>query len=225
MTDIVIPLGTGSRHNNLEIRYCLRGIEQYLSDYAQIYIIGECPKWMKNVIHLPYKEDNRNPPDQNICLKILRACNLPCSDPFLFMNDDHYFLSDYSAATFPNYYCQTLTDMLQIRNSDPYGQRMLNTRNYLKSKGLKDFNFDIHFPILYKKQEFVDRVGSLNWNIRHGYVVKSLYGNYETEIEETWDCKVNNPTDDLKMFSSKPIMKPEIINFLKSKLPNPSKYE
>ena len=51
--DIVIPLGTGSRWQNNELRFALRSIEKYLTGYDKIFIIGECPSYLQNIIHIP----------------------------------------------------------------------------------------------------------------------------------------------------------------------------
>ena len=49
MIDVVIPLGTGSRWQDNELRYCLRSIEKNLSGVNEVVIVGEKPKWLTNV--------------------------------------------------------------------------------------------------------------------------------------------------------------------------------
>ena len=76
MTDILIPLGTGSRHDNLELRYCLRSIEKHLKGVGNIFIVGEKPEWIKNVIHIPFKDNPNNwNRARNIYDKILAGIN------------------------------------------------------------------------------------------------------------------------------------------------------
>src|SRR5688500_2320198 len=123
-TSIVIPLaanGFGSRNNDIELRYCLRSIETHLSGYGDIFLIVHKPKWVKNVMHIPAEDEQRTWwKERNIYRKILLACEDPrVSDDFLFMNDDHYLLSDFVAGEFPYYREGTISDYLG--RDDQYG--------------------------------------------------------------------------------------------------------
>ena len=53
--DVVYILGTGSTSNDNEIRYSLRSIEKYLIGFNVVYIVGECPKFLKGIIHLDFR--------------------------------------------------------------------------------------------------------------------------------------------------------------------------
>src|SRR6187431_2538921 len=96
LTDILIPLGKGSRHNDLELVYCLRSIEKHLKGVGNVFIVGESPERVKNCMHVSVKDSPNNwDRAKNIYRKIRRCCSLPdLSDNFLFMNDDHFLLSD-----------------------------------------------------------------------------------------------------------------------------------
>jgi hypothetical protein len=97
--------------------------------------------------------------------------------------------------------------------------------NYLIANKLPQYYYDIHFPIIYEKSKFVERVVSLPWN-KSSFVIKSLYGNYETEQEEIKDCKSDHiPFRSDKCFSTMPKVSLKIRNFLESYYPNPSRYE
>ena len=54
--DIVIPLGTESRWHDNELRFTLRSIEKHLTGYRNVIIVGWCPPWVQNVVHIK-KED------------------------------------------------------------------------------------------------------------------------------------------------------------------------
>lgn len=104
--DIVIPLGVGSLWQDNELRFCLRSISKYLTDYGQIFIIGDCPDFIQNIIHIPATDSIfRKDKDRNIFNKLMIACEQnEISESFLFMNDDHYLLSDLVASEIPYYY-------------------------------------------------------------------------------------------------------------------------
>ena len=51
--DIVIPLGSGSKHNNFELRMALRGIARFVRDPGQVYIVSDqLPEWVQNVMQV-----------------------------------------------------------------------------------------------------------------------------------------------------------------------------
>lgn len=105
-TSIVIPLSRADRWNHIELKYTLRGIEKHLSGYGDIFIIGAYPDWMKGGVHIP-ATDNEMVYDKqrNIFRKIMVACgDERVTERFLFMNDEHYLLKNYTAADFPYYY-------------------------------------------------------------------------------------------------------------------------
>lgn len=228
MIDVVYPLGNGSRWKNNELRYSLRSIEKYLSGFRNVYIIGEKPSFLQNVIHIPYP-DKHQIPDRNIMEKVLQACNHPyVSDPFIFFNDDHYLLSPFQADQFPYYYEGTLKQKQEKRGLDGYGLRLKNTYEYLKSKNLPILCYDIHTPILYRKQAFIDHVASVPWDTtKHGFVLKSLYANaIKAEGVELKDLKLSYaPPPKTKIMSSRPEVKIQLQRFFKEQFPKMSKFE
>jgi hypothetical protein len=85
--DVVYVLGTGSKWKNNELRFSLRAIEKNLTGYRDIYVIGENPGFLQNVIHIPYPDELPGNADGNIARKVLRACReKKLSDNFLFIN-------------------------------------------------------------------------------------------------------------------------------------------
>jgi hypothetical protein len=174
-TSIVIPLasnGFGSRWNDNELRYCLRSVQQYLTGYGEIFIIGKAPKWCKNIIEIPAPDDDKTYwKERNIYRKILKACeDSRVTKNFLFMNDDHFLLAPFEAGKFPNYYDGFLSD--HEGRSDQYGNTVRNTcevaHEYTRY-------FDIHAPIVYNKELFKYVFANVDWNRKYGYCIKSVY--------------------------------------------------
>jgi len=107
MIDLVYTIkANDSTWEDNELRYSLRSIEKYLSGVGQVFIIGDCPDFLTNVIHIPATdEENREWKDRNIYRKLLIACNdVRISENFLFVNDDHYLTQPFEAGKFPFYY-------------------------------------------------------------------------------------------------------------------------
>ena len=71
--DVVYVLGTGSNWDNNEIRFSLRSLAKNLKGMGRVFVVGERPAFLQNVIHIPAK-DEFNPnvnADGNIILKVL----------------------------------------------------------------------------------------------------------------------------------------------------------
>lgn len=239
MIDIVYALGSGSKWNDKEIRYSLRSVEKHLTNVRNVYIVGQCPDFLKNVIHFPYIDYHRWK-ETRIALKILNACHIKgMSDNFLFMNDDHFLISDYDAAEFPYYWKETLSATAQARRfEDAYRKSLTNTYGILTNKGLMSYNFDVHCPILYNKERFIEFYKKYDWETNYSFVIKSLYCNTERiKGERISDCKICSPLlnlDDLKdeikgrMFFSigdRVLQNDKMEELLKELYPDKSKYE
>jgi hypothetical protein len=190
MTSICIPLNNRSTQHNLELRYCLRSIEKYLSGVGDIFIIGHCPEWVQNIIHIPADEDPRNRfRDRNIMNKMLIACkDERVSDDFLMVHDDHFLLTRYEAGDFPYYHIGPMND-----GYGQYGYTKENTKNALSFAEWFN-NYDCHCPIVFNKQLFVQSMGMVDWSKWYGYCLKTLYCVMNgIEGERMEDIKIRMP--------------------------------
>lgn len=174
MIDVVIPLGNGSPLDNLELRYALRGIQKYLTGYRRVYIVGELPDFIHNVVHIPFKDTSKYK-QKNIMRKIQRACEEESlSKEFMMFNDDHFLLMEEEASEYPFYAHGMIEAEIKRCNGD-YKNSLINTLSVLKD--LSTWNFDCHQPIRYDKDQFVNIMSYYDWSVPHGYVIKSLYCN------------------------------------------------
>jgi len=225
MTDIVYALGHGSRWQNNEIRYSLRSLTQYLWNMGNVWIIGEKPDSMIHLEHIPYKEGDRAA--HNIKGKLELACrNSDISDNFLFVNDDHFLLSDYNAEMFPYYYNGEISDVIHGRASSYYGKICINAQNELKKKGKSTKYFDVHYPMLINKDKFLKTVSVADWS-GFGNLIKSLYANScDIEGVRITDCKSHNrPLESWKCFSTMPNLSDGVKDYLLRKFPEKTIFE
>lgn len=101
--DVVYILGSGSLCNNEEIRYSIRALETNMLDLRNIYIIGEDPKFLQKIKHIP-AHDSSNYKHINAYHKIILACKIEeLSDEFLLMNDDFFMTKEFLGSDFPFY--------------------------------------------------------------------------------------------------------------------------
>lgn len=237
------PLGGGSPWLNNELRYSLRSVEKHLKGVRDVYIVGEKPSWLKNVIHLPFV-DALMWKEINIFRKILHVSeHSDISQNFLFMNDDHFILSDFDAQNFPFYYKNTLDDAIARKYGEGrYKRALVNTRDALMKRGYTRYNYDGHCPIIYNRQNIIKLSNMYDWNpdnVGPGYVGKSLYGNtFEVKGEYSVDCKIHmqmypdeifNVIKDKKFFSiGNAILQPtpeDLTTVMEQLYPNKSKWE
>lgn len=183
MTDIVIPLGSGSIWGDEEeLKHALRSVEKHLNNVGKVIIIGKKPpKWITNITFL-YKEDEVGIAwkDRNIYSKILTACEASeVSENFLFMNDDHFLTMDFDLPYYPYYFRENdmISTIVANHKNIAWMTAIENTRKFLLSNGYDAKMYDTHTPIMYNKQAFVNSVSQADWNVPFGYGIKSLYGN------------------------------------------------
>jgi len=167
--DIIYPL-IKTNNDNLEFRYSLRSLKYF--KYDNIYIIWYKPKWIKNIIHIPYNDNKRKG------LNVIDKFNIACNDErisknFVWMNDDFFFLKEIE--TIPYFKLWNLKEYIKHLEKS-----WIKWNNYYQAMKdiLKFFpkweNFDTHTPIVYNKDKF-KQILEKYWNIRASK--RSLYCN------------------------------------------------
>lgn len=236
LVDIVIPYYVSGQ--GMELKYCLRSIEKYLTGVGHVVIVGEVPFWAQNVVNIPVRDEPRRMAyrERNIFQKIEAACRVQgITDNFLFMNDDHFLLAEYEAEQFPYYWYHTLKNVFVSKQGNPYAETVRHTIDIL---GESAAYYDIHCPIVYNKKKF-QKLANLYWDIEYGYCIKSLYAHLNylppevTPIME--DRKISRPVsyneavnyvDGRKWFSTgDKAVNPDLERFLRDLYPEKSKYE
>jgi hypothetical protein len=227
--DIILPIGTESRWQDNELRYALRSIEKNLTGYGKVFIVGWCPKWVTNVIHIK-KEDRAGKKQFSIYSKVAEAFRHPeCSDKAIMWNDDHFLMGKMDVADFRYWFDGTIDEWGQKAIGN-YKGAILNTAGLT---GLNRYYTDIHTPIVYQRAKYLELEG-LDWSKE--YVIKTAYtmnevGNFEFLADlkvnkampyEQWVGKINGR----KWLSIGPYgVCNGLTQLLREHFPTPSKYE
>jgi hypothetical protein len=177
-----------------DLKYCLRSIEKH-TDVDKVFIVGDKPKWVKNVIHIPHEKrnylDNRA---WDVWHKVYTAClDDRLSDDFVWFCDDHFLLEDIELDSFKarvsklpfNY--RTREGKVHKCSASDTGTdkiRYLAGRylsNKLKLRQVKDF--DLHCPMPLNKEKVIELSNRFPFQKKAvsgsaPYVLKSSYGNY-----------------------------------------------
>jgi hypothetical protein len=182
--DLVYPLGKGSVWNDNELRFSLRSVQQNMKNVGKIFIVGECPNWLKNVVHIPCVDVFKNNSDGNIITKVLEACKHEgLSDDFLFMNDDYLIMNPVDATKIPAYHKGDMATFDQEYWDKSFWRgRLLRTYKILKKMGHHTFHFDGHLPIIINKKLFPEIISQFNYHDNIGYCMKSIYANVAYKV-------------------------------------------
>lgn len=179
--DVVYVVGNGSRWKDNELRFSLRSITKNLSNIGKIFIVGQCPDYLKNIIHIQAWDifDPAVNADGNIITKVLAACeDKRLSETFLFINDDHLVIKPLNIADVPPFNkgrMDTYPDEYWKLNY--WRKRLQLTKDVLLAKNLPCFHFDCHTPILMNKHKFKKVATDFDYKTGIGLTMKSIYGN------------------------------------------------
>lgn len=189
-------------------------------------VVGECPKWLKGVLHIKHPDNYNLNKDARMLEKVKAACKHPdVSDQFVMCLDDTFLNADVSFSDIKGWHEGPILydaekdyqDHRSIgsKNEKPEPSRwfefVYNTGKALKEKGLPDNNFDrAHCPQPIDKKEFLSVVDQ--WDYMHNqYTVSNLYLN-SSEIFEGEDIRGKNG----KIYNPLPLQ--EIRDYLSDKI-------
>lgn len=233
---VIIPYRSGTK-NITELIYALRSLENNLKGLGEVFVCGEKITALKVLNYISVKDDKGSQfKERNIYRKILAACNDErVSENFLFVNDDHFLLKEYDINSLPNYFKGELYESMKLTNPG-YRKSLNHTRRYLISNGKPTLDYDVHFPIIYNKKQFMDTFQGIDWNIDYGFVIKSFICNSIGVAGELMtDCKIREKLtyNQIKerlanrdWFSTADhAINDDMIKFLEETYPKKSKYE
>lgn len=178
-----------------DLRYSLRSLVNVPHD--KVYFVGGCPKWAKNVVHIPSVQTGTK--WQNVPRNLQVVCkDSRVSENFIYFNDDFFVLEKVKhPARDLNLYnstVQSVLDKLSKRYPTPtnYMVGMAQTQTLLKELGKAEpLSYELHVPFVFNKDNYLrmfDIDGVNDIPVLH---YRSLYGNlYLTGGKDMRDVKV-----------------------------------
>lgn len=154
--DLLYLLGSGSKHDNVEIKYSLRSIEKFCKGYDRVFLVGQKPEWITNVEYY-YCDDPYDCTHKNMMHKILFAChNTDISEDFVMQGDDHFYVKPYDFNDIKPYEKGELPTKFKEREVAPkYRTSLIDTRKWLISHGYPYMNGSQHCGMPFKKSLFL----------------------------------------------------------------------
>jgi len=234
--DVVIPLGNGSKFDNLELRLALRSIAINLPNINQIWIMTEyAPTWLINVNVVKSPDLYTNNKDANLFTKVLQACDTSdVAEHFLFWSDDQAILKPVNLNKWPVVINSRGPD--KFTNNSTWPKRMQNTFKYLANKGHNlTYNFDSHVPQMFSKTLFKSLIEKTPFKILPGFCINTLYFGLQdglkvveqTKYKSCFEGKQINPVLGNTYFAgyNDQAFISGVREILLAKFPNPCKYE
>lgn len=191
--DILYTLA--ENYDGAELRYSLRSLKNI--PHERVFIVGGCPKWVKNVIHIPATQSGTKYKNTTENLKI--ACNdTRLSEDFIFFNDDFFVIKTIKDPVKElNIYMGTVQSIIDaLYKWHPFGSAyirgMEETRVLLCELGKQEpLSYELHIPCIFNKYNYLkmfDIEGVKDINCLHK---RTLYGNlYRTGGKYMQDVKV-----------------------------------
>lgn len=179
--DVLYILGRESKHDDMELRLSLRCLEKNAKGIDRVFVVGNCPDWVQNVIHIPAEDTYQKA--QNHAHKVLKAIANGISENFLLMNDDFFMLKPFDVGKYPYY----VRGEMELFEKEPDGSKLSQyhrclNRTYERLKGMgieKPLFYNVHCPIIYNVEKFAG-FSKLFQETKFDYIGFSwrcLYGN------------------------------------------------
>lgn len=173
--DVLYIKGVKSPNNDDELRYSLRSLRK-VKDLGRVFITGEKPDFVKNVIHTPAKDIGCRM--INHWWKVYQTIiNTDISDNFVLMYDDIFFVKDICLSEYPFYNRGFLGD--NCSGTPLYRKNLEEAKNWLIRHNFSIYDFEIHIPCIYNKKDFLKLTDIYKEykNKEIAPAVRSMYGN------------------------------------------------
>ncbi len=178
MTDLIIPLGTGSRFRNDELRIFLRSLEKNGRGIRRVIAVAaEPPEWLRNVVLLKLDDPLPNNKDGNIIRKILFALKTVGDVPpdFVWSADDCALLRPFDLASVPPVFNARRKEAFAPDGSK-WCRRVRRTFDFLESRGVHlDHNFESHTPQRFPSAALLEAMRGIDYESKIGYAVNTLF--------------------------------------------------
>lgn len=179
MIDCVYKLGSGSTHNNAELRYSLRSLQNFLP-LRNVYIVGFLPDFVQNVIYIPAIDSYTQNKDGNLINKLILATIDPnLSEEFVNISDDQVFLKqcEYDEIKVPYFNNKHFVDLKKGARPNRWQIRLNRTVDQLRERKLPHNCFEAHVPYLLNKKNYASILFQYPYGEDRGLVGNSLYFN------------------------------------------------
>ncbi|MBO7736059.1 MAG: hypothetical protein J6S67_26045 [Methanobrevibacter sp.] len=191
MIDVLYIKGPCSQNYDEEMKYSLRSLEKYVSDYGRVFITGDRPLFVNKdkVVHT--LEQDIGVPTINHWWKVRQTIkNTDISQRFVLMYDDIFFVKPTKLENYPAYHKGKLED----KTFEGFYRKSCGMAYYwLNEHGYETKDYELHIPFVYDRDKFLelDKIFDKIKDKQDGMVVRSIYGNmFESDSPLRKDIKI-----------------------------------
>ena len=179
---VMYVLGTGSKHDNQELRWSLRSLEKFCQDDIEPVIVGSVPDWFTGEF---VKCDDKTPRKNiNILHKVCKGIESGIvKGEFLFSSDDHILVNPYSFEKGPRWIKNPMLKALP-ESGVPSGWNRLTDATLwtLLGCGYPAIDFEQHFNTYMNTEVVGDVLNIVEYAESHnlfkkGILVPSVFNN------------------------------------------------
>lgn len=164
--------------NHEELRYSIRSFQKNYPDLDRIFIVGHKPSWVKDVVHIPMKDEHKNNPEANIVSKIIRACLSDISDNFIFSADDYYIRKPVDDLALSEVINHGSYKNYKYTGPHKFSSALDNTIKLLHTKGANTFiNCEAHCPVVINKHDYLRIMSDVHYSVKPGINPFTYYFN------------------------------------------------
>ena len=145
--DLLYVVGTGSKHDNIELRMSLRSICKYARNLGRVVVAGYPPDWLSDEVQKVRIENKYGRKHQNIMLCIQKVVDMGLlHGEFLYSSDDHFYVKPVDFDNYPIFLKSTNLRDTAVKGERFYGYHLSlkQTRELLVKYGLPYLNFEQH---------------------------------------------------------------------------------
>lgn len=194
MPDIVIPLSTESKYDNMQLIIALRSIQRYAKNVGNIHVITAAKLPQLKNINIIYQQDTqRHCKDVNLINKIRTAATCPdVSQNFIFWSDDQLLTAPLDLDKAP-----VVSNNRVLKDLNPQSKwqtRLQHTMQYIQKETGKQmlYNFDSHVPQPYKKAKVQEIFSKVPYTVQPGFCINTIYYGMQ-------GCTANAKQTDVKL--------------------------
>ena len=186
--DWIIPLGTGSKSKNDELRLLLRSLERHARNLGRVVVVGDAlPDWLTGVEVVKRGDPCPANKDANIIDKVAKACRDLGIKQFVFSADDNLLLRDCDLETIPVLRTERTAGCFapkaKLNNGkaeldwNRWRERVLHTFWLAEELGVPmAHDYEAHAPQLYRDADLLlDGLKTIRYHAGAGYSICSLF--------------------------------------------------
>lgn len=173
--DLIIPLGTGSKSNNDELKILLRSADRNAVGLGRVIIVTqEPPAWLRNAYIVPMGDHIEHNKDANLINKVILAlATFGIREDFILCADDNVFNQKTDLDAMPMLY-NSKSNFKEDGNN--WQKRMVRTMDFLVAKGMpSDRNYETHTPQMFNAGRIFKGIKGIDYIAEPGYGIYSLF--------------------------------------------------